>query len=373
MWVTPRRIVIATIVACALILSVFTGLGYQRYSQVRDDARGALQSAIVTGHDKLAAFAEQKIAVDQALVNAEKVVTDSAGKTLDDVARHALMAEISRVRTSEKDNILHSQKFANDLALAEEKPTNSYFWPPAFLAVAKGLSDQASADTLTRLVESLGQKIRAVQVAQAAWQTEQDRIAAAAAEEAQAAAEKAAAAEAARLAAPRKISSVSTITDSGGATAPSAPAPPSAPVAPVVGFDIEAYVLALAPNAFISWVPSLCSGYYVCGRTWVGGASSNQAQIELDPALKDIYPNHVGISVLVHESAHARQWNYYGSIAAMKSGSLALTGGVSPSDDGTASVEYMADCATIGKLGYSTGTYTSSCTPEQLAAVAKIW
>lgn len=89
-------------------------------------------------------------------------------------------------------------------------------------------------------------------------------------------------------------------------------------------------------------------------------------KIELDPALKDIYGNRVGISVLVHESAHARQWLYYGSD--IISANEALTG-----LSGAPAVEYMADCATIGKLGYSTGTYTSSCTADQLDAAAKIW
>ena len=370
---SPRKIVIATVVVCALLLSVMTGMAYQRYVEVQNEARSALQTALSTGHEQVSAFAEQQAAVEQALANAEKIASDSAGKTLDDVARKALAAEIIRVRSVQAAQEKQSQKFAGDLAIAQRRSTDSSLWPPDELAVAKSLIDRSSSDALVRLVESLGTQIKAVQVAQAAWQAEQDRIAAAAAAEAQAAAEKAAADEAARLAAPRRISPVSTISDGGGSTAPSAPAPPPTPVAPVVGFDIEAYVLALAPNSYISWVPSLCAGYYVCGRTWVGGASTNLAKIELDSSLKDIYPNRVGLSVLVHESAHARQWNYYGSIAAMKSGSLALTGGLSPTDDGTASVEYMADCATIGKLGYSTGTYTSSCTSEQLAAIANIW
>ena len=33
----------------------------------------------------------------------------------------------------------------------------------------------------------------------------------------------------------------------------------------------------------------------------------------------------------------------------------------------------MADCATIVKLGYSTGAYTRSFTAEQLAEAATLW
>ena len=138
------------------------------------------------------------------------------------------------------------------------------------------------------------------------------------------------------------------------------------PIAPVVGFDIEGYVLALAPNSFISWGDALCSGYYVGGRAWVGGVKTTPGKIERDPALRDIYANRIGISVLVHESAHARQWLYYG--ADIISANEALTGLV-----GAPALEYMADCATIGKLGYSTGTYTNSCTADQLDAADLIW
>jgi predicted SprT family Zn-dependent metalloprotease len=129
---------------------------------------------------------------------------------------------------------------------------------------------------------------------------------------------------------------------------------------------ITSYIAALAPNSFISWVPGLCDGYYVCGRAWVGGVNSTPVRIELDPALYDIYVNTVGISVLVHEAAHARQWFKYGSnIITANEGYTGLVG--------TIAVERMADCATIVKLGYSTNVYTSSCTPSELEAAATIW
>jgi predicted SprT family Zn-dependent metalloprotease len=113
-------------------------------------------------------------------------------------------------------------------------------------------------------------------------------------------------------------------------------------------------------------VPALCDGYYVCGRAWVGGVNSTPVRIELDPALYEIYVNTVGISVLVHEAAHARQWLKYGSN--IITANEAYTGLV-----GTIAVERMADCATIVKLGYSTNVYTSSCTPSELEAAATIW
>jgi hypothetical protein len=116
-------------------------------------------------------------------------------------------------------------------------------------------------------------------------------------------------------------------------------------------------------------VPGLCDGYYVCGRAWVGGLNTTPVRIELDPALEDIYVNNVGLSVLVHEAAHARQWFKYGSNVIVAN--EAYTGPTGPK--GTAAVEYMADCATIVKLGYSTNVYTSSCSNSELEAAATIW
>jgi len=324
-----------------------------------------MRFATVSVHTQLAAFSEQKSAVELALDNADQLLTASEGQTLDQSARDELKGAIAHARVTLLQQEQRRQQFQADLTQYEQVPTDGMLWPPDVLAAAQSLNDRAGTDTdsLVRVVESIGKRIKAVQDAQAAWQAEQERLAA---ESAAAAAEKAAAEEAARLAAPRRIAPVSTITESGGSTAPSAPAPPSVPIVAVVGFDIEAYVIALAPNSYISWVDSLCVGYYVCGRAWVGGINTTPVKIELDPALRDIYSNPVGISVLVHESAHARQWHYCG--ADIISANEALTGLT-----GAPAVEYMADCATIGKLGYSTGTYTSSCTADQLAAAANIW
>jgi hypothetical protein len=86
----------------------------------------------------------------------------------------------------------------------------------------------------------------------------------------------------------------------------------------------------------------------------------------LDEDHIDLYLTEIGLSILVHEAAHARQHVKYGTYL-IRDNEI-YTGLV-----GTAAVEYMADCATIVKLGYSTGAYTQSCTPAQLEAAATIW
>jgi hypothetical protein len=221
---------------------------------------------------------------------------------------------------------------------------------------------------------ALGEKITSVQTAQASWLQEMEKLA-----EEEAAAQAAEAAE--RIAREQTIASTSTLTDTGGSTAPSAPAPPPTEeilVAPVAPGDtnrsfITSYIAALAPNSFISWVPDLCNGFYVCGRAWVGGLNTDPVRIELDPALEEIYINTVGLSVLVHEAAHARQWLKYGaSLLSSNAGYRGLPEGYTE-EQAKAAVEYMADCATIVKLGYSTNVYTRTCSASELEAAATIW
>ena len=344
-------------------------MGYDRYAAVQNEAQTAMQSAIAQGREAASLGDGEQAVLLLQITDAEKLLSDSVGKTLDEVARTALTKAIAQARIQLAQQKESGRELAAVLALAERAPGDATLWPPDQLAAAARLKNRTAADasTVTMATAAVAKSVAGVQGARVAWQAEQDRAAAAAAAaEAQAAADKAAEEASARLAKARTIASTSTVTESGGATAPSAPAPPAVPIAPVAGFDIEGYVLALAPNSYISWVDALCSGYYVCGRAWVGGVKTTPVKIELDPALRDIYANRIGISVLVHESAHARQWLYYG--ADIISANEALTGLVGPP-----AVEYMADCATIVKIGYSTGTYTSSCTSDQLDAAALIW
>lgn len=305
--------------------------------------------------------------LEVAIQNAHEIATEAVGQTSDGKDLEALVADIEKAKemwVKETTRLLELEATVKALRQKIDQGTSS---GTTIATLVKAVNDAVSSDWGRIVVQivSLGEKIISVQVAQALWEQEQEEVAA---EKAEAEA----AEEAERLARARTIAPTSTLTDSGGSTAPSAPAPPAQEVvvAPVEDGEnlayITSYVAALAPNSFISWVPGLCDGYYVCGRAWVGGVNSTPVRIELDPALYDIYVNTVGISVLVHEAAHARQWFKYGSdIITANEGYTGLVG--------TIAVERMADCATIVKLGYSTNVYTSSCTPSELEAAATIW
>ncbi len=358
------------ITAITSVVILLSGLGVvanENYIQGQISAAADAEFAVELAQLRVEEVSATLDDLEVAIQNALQISTEAVGQTSDGKDLEALVADIEKAKETwvkEKTRLLELEAAVKALRQKLDQGTSS---GTTIATLVKSVNDAVSSDWGKIVVQivSLGEKITSVQVAQALWKQEQEEVAA---EKAEAEA----AEEADRLARARTIAPTSTLTDSGGSTAPSAPAPPAQEVvvAPVEDGEnlayITSYIAALAPNSFISWVPSLCDGYYVCGRAWVGGTNTTPVRIELDPALYDIYVNTVGISVLVHEAAHARQWLKYGSnIITANEGYTGLVG--------TIAVERMADCATIVKLGYSTNVYTSSCTPSELEAAATIW
>ena len=349
---------------------MLSGLGVvanENYIQGQISAAADAEFAVELAQLRIEEISATLDDLEVAIQNALEISTEAVGQTSDGKDLEALVADIEKAKeiwVKETTRLLELEAVVKVLRQKIDQGTSS---GTTIATLVKSVNDAVSSNwgKIVVQVVSLGEKITSVQVAQALWEQAQEEISA---EKAEAEA----AEEADRLARARTITPTSTLTDSGGSTAPSAPAPPAQEVvvAPVEDGEnlafITSYIAALAPNSFISWVPSLCDGYYVCGRAWVGGVNSTPVRIELDPALYDIYVNTVGISVLVHEAAHARQWFKYGSN--IITANEVYTGLV-----GTIAVERMADCATIVKLGYSTNVYTSSCTPSELEAAATIW
>jgi hypothetical protein len=358
------------ITAITSVVILLSGLGVvanENYIQGQISAAADAEFAVELAQLRIGEVSATLDDLEVAIQNALEISTEAVGQTSDGKDLEALVADIEKAKeiwVKETTRLLELEAVVKALRQKIDQGTSS---GTTIATLVKSVNDAVSSDwgKIVVQVVSLGEKTTSVQVAQALWEQEQEEVAA---EKAEAEA----AEEADRLARARTITPTSTLTDTGGSTAPSAPAPPAQEVvvAPVEDGQnlayITSYIAALAPNSFISWVPGLCDGYYVCGRAWVGGVNSTPVRIELDPALYDIYVNTVGISVLVHEAAHARQWFKYGSnIITANEGYTGLVG--------TIAVERMADCATIVKLGYSTNVYTSNCTPSELEAAATIW
>lgn len=366
---------ITAIASAIILLSGLAVVATEQYNQGQISAASAAETAIELGEQQIDEVTARVDDLELAIRNAEQLLADTEDQTLDEVARDALLAEIEIAKetwVAQKTKLLELEAAVSAL----RKEVKSEQIARATLNSLIETVAERSKSNLEKIisqVSAIGSQIAAVQSAQALWEKEQEVIAAE--ETARVADEAASLAKetAERLERERNIAPVSTLTDSGGSTSPSAPAPPAEEVAAapvqqgVTNREfIISYVVALAPNSFISWVDGLCDGYYVCGRAWVGGSNTNPVRIELDPALEEIYINSVGISVLVHEAAHARQWFKYGS--EIITANEVYTGLV-----GTIAVEYMADCATIVKLGYSTNVYTGSCSQAQLDTAATIW
>ena len=362
---------ITAIVSISLLLSGLSVVAFNQYIQGQSQAFAAAEAALEIGDQRIEEVSARLDDLELAIRNSEQVLLDTDGQTLQDTERDELLAEIEigkEIWVEQKTKLLELEDAVKTLRyeLSLRAPAGSTL---AYLIESVTDVSESNWDQIVTQISALGGKITSVQTAQATFQEEMQKLA-----EEEAIAQAAEAAE--RIARQQTITPTSTLTDSGGSTAPSAPAPPPPSqeilVAPVEEGEtnrsfITSYIAALAPNSFIEWVPNLCDGYYVCGRAWVGGVNTTPVRIELDPALEEIYINSVGLSVLVHEAAHARQWFKYGSTI------IPANEAYTPGIVGKDAVEYMADCATIVKLGYSTNVYTRSCTQAQLDAAATIW
>ena len=369
---SPRTQMIAALaVSTVLVTSTAVVVG-TNYVSTQHSAQQALVDSLAVGQEKLDAVTERIADLELALKNSQAILSDSSGKVLDDSSRQALEKSIATAQATLKAQKSELAKLKTAVSSLKTPAPLDLVWPYGQEQRAQSVkeTDKTSVESLVKSVMALGQGIQNVQAAQTAWQAEQDRIAAE-----KAAAEAAAAAQAA--AAARRAAQAQTLEQTGGSTTPTAPAPPAtaAAAAPVTqGFSAETYVTALAPNSYIVWVNGMCASQfgpnvYVCGYATVNlrGSNTDRVPITLDSSLTDRYANSVGISVLVHEAAHAKQWLKYGPSIMTAYNALV------PGQTGSMPVEWMADCATIVKLGYSTGAYTRSCTAEQLAEAATLW
>lgn len=347
---SQRHVVHITLAVVLGIMVVMSLISDDAYRLARGEASYTLSAALGRAEHKIADYGHTRDDIQLALRNSAKILADTEGKVADEATRSQLITVGIAAQTSAAVQEPANQELVDEFVADTDDFSKSLYWPPNAFTAARRLDrlPGADVDEMLRAVVAIGEAIGKVQNSNAAWQAVQDRIAA----------ERAAAAE--REAAEREAAAKR------AATKPVSPSAPSTPAPSVSGFNAEAYVRALAPNSYISWVPGLCGTSFVCGRAWIGGTAETPVKIDLDPAKLDIYSNRVGRSVLVHEAAHARQWATYGP-------SLIPTSEAQTGLSGIPAVEYMADCATIGKLGYSTGTYATSCTASQLSAIAVIW
>ena len=373
----------AAVVSAALVIAGGVGVfAYQQYAQSQQTAADLAQSALEIGQERVDELTARIADLELAINNALEIQAISEGETLDEAARDELSIQIEsgkKLWVEQKTKLIELE---NALATLRSLQSADGVWPASATQVAQYITEASKANwnLIVSQVSDLGSSITSVQAAQEKWQAEEDRVAAEI--------------EAAKVAAIQKAAAESLARQATDTTSIAAPPSSSEPVdtsstpSPEM-LAVQSYFLTLATNVTFLWDPDLCDPGFVCGKAlpsplnqpidflyasmdWgYSGAPVTPEHahvfILLDSSFdRFYYSTGVGRSILVHEAAHARQWLKYGKdiITANET----FTGLV-----GIPAVERMADCATIAKLGYSTGAYTSSCTPSELEAAATLW
>jgi hypothetical protein len=372
---------IAAVVAGVLLVGSGIGVGaFQIYTQTQLTAALKAENAIAAGSQLIETVTERLSDLELAVKNAMEVEVGSQGRTLDENDRDALIQEIEEAKevwVELKTKLLYLESAVDSLEkLRAPDGTFTENVEPLIAEIKK--ASEVNWQLIVSRVSTLEKLVGNVQTAQASWQQEQDRIAAE-----EAAAKLAAIERALREARAREVTDTTSLAAPAGSSQPVVDS--STPTAGMLA--AQSYILGLATNVTFLWDVDLCEVGYVCGRAlpapannpldffyasmgWTGAPSTSEDAhvfILLDSSFDDFYASTtVGRYILVHEAAHARQWLTYGKdITSASEAQSGLTG--------VPAIEYMADCATIVKLGYSMGAYTSECTTEQLSAAATIW
>jgi hypothetical protein len=358
---------ITAAVSIVILLSGLAVYATETYNQAQ--ASIAAEKALEAGQSQIEEITKLVDELEQTIRDADQIAYDAEGRTLDEEALKALVEEIEdskQVWVDQKTKLLKLEAAVK--ALLELHQSDGK-WPKDAVAYSQYIEELVTSDwtpVITK-ISSILEKSSSTQAAQGLWLKEQDRIAA----------EKAAAEAAAKAAADELARKSSEPT--------SLAAPEGTGVQCSIKTEAEYpakkavadYILAIAPNAITTWECDVCAPGTFCGRAYLPRlenfyegppqtAEHATVVVLLDEDHIDLYLTRIGLSILVHEAAHARQHLKYGTY--LRSSNESYTGLV-----GDPAVEYMADCATIVKLGYSTGAYTSSCTPAQLEAAATIW
>jgi hypothetical protein len=363
---------ITAVIAVVTLISAVGVIAYDQYTQ--NQISVAAESSLDRAESRIQEISKLVDELEETIRDADQIAYEASGRTLDEQARKDLVAELevsAQVWVDQKTKLLKMQGGVEQL-LKLRGPDGR--WSPDAMGIAKLIDEVVDSDwtPITDKISSILAKSSTTQAAQGQWLREQDRIAAENA--AQKAAEKAAADNVARQS-----------TEPTGIAIPAAqPTGEPCTIKPIAESPnkqtIASYILGLASNAEVTWQCGICAPGTICGQAWLPNLSlmypgyvglpqsarDARVVIVLDENHIDLYLSPVGLSILVHEAAHARQHVTYGT--EIRRVNEAVTGRT-----GDIAIEWMADCATIVKYGQSTGAYTSQCSPSELEEAAKIW
>jgi hypothetical protein len=351
-------------------ISVITGgvgvFAYQQYTQAQISIASAAESALTLGQQSLEAASEIVDQLEAVIREAEQVAVNARGESLDEKYYGDLIDEIEKAKVLWVEKNTRLLEIDAALKKLASLKASSGEWDSTAFAIAKLIEEKFATDwsLVTSTISSLQQNASATQEKAAA-----------------AAAAKAAADNLARQSTePTGIRILNPASD--GAPCEVTPLE-SSPAKQ----SIQNYVLGLASNTKTTWVCGICAPGTVCGRALLPdlaslypgfvGPPQNERDalvvVVLDENHIDFYLTQDGLSILVHEAAHARQHLKYGTLLLSSNAAYRGLPVGYTEEQAIAAVEYMADCATIVKLERSTGAYTVSCSPSELEAAATIW
>jgi hypothetical protein len=356
----------AFVSSVALVAGGVGVFAYQQYTQAQISIAAEAESALTLGQQNLEDASEIVDLLEEVIREGEQVAVNAQDESLDEKHYEDFLEEIEKAKVlwvEKKARVFEIDAALQKLASLKDSTGK---WDSKALAVARLIDEKFATDwsLVTSTISSLQQNASATQ-------------------------EKAAAAAAAKAAADN-LARQSTEPTGIRILNPASDAAPCE-VTPLESSpakqSIENYVLGLASNTKTTWVCGICAPGTICGRAllpnlaalypgFVGppqNARDALVVVVLDENHIDFYLSQDGLSILVHEAAHARQHLKYGTLLLSSNAAYrGLPAGYTEAQ-AIAAVEYMADCATIVKLDRSTGAYTSSCTQSELEAAATIW
>ncbi|MFM6974276.1 MAG: hypothetical protein ACKOXM_03940 [Agromyces sp.] len=354
----PRRFILWTAVAVLVTAGMVGAFVFQQASAAYARAATELEALQQRVAVATAQADDIRLATRLLAANGYSALNAARGHTFDDTALTAVQRAILQLDEAARAVSSAESRISAAWIRADDAFSQAGWWPSETLDSLQSIEVTDATPTWTTAREHFRAAMSQLSNARASWQAEQDRIAA----EAAAAAQRAAAEAAARSNATHHTSREGVAIEANAVT--------------VLQETPESYLAQLEPRATVEWVPNLCQDRGLCGYTLLGG--STPPDVQLDADLQGDYQSYRGLYVLTHEAAHARSWYRYGSFEVMSAVAVSLTGIQPPAGEtfSRAAVEYMADCATMVKLGHDlTGlnTYTQTCTAPQLAEGATYW
>ena len=173
------QLTVAVVSGVAVIVGGVGVFAYQSYTQAQISAVAAAESSIEFGEKRIAETSDLIDELELAIKNSEGSLVNTAGQTLDEQEREALLAEVEKSKeiwVEQKTKLLELEAAIKSL----KSQLASGSSPREALELLTGkISEISNSDwsPIANQIIELGEKITSVKSAQASWQKEMVRLA----------------------------------------------------------------------------------------------------------------------------------------------------------------------------------------------------